>query len=240
MTKVEKNGFRWRGTEITRLEQFSDAVFAFALALLVVSTELPKDMAGLYEVLRAFPAFGATFAVLVWIWYLHYQYFRRYGLVNPVTIFLNGVLLCLILFYVYPLRFLFGALLGGLLGGPWAFGISEGGRLLAIYSAGFISVFALIALLYRHALAHADALALTPREVDVTRTSMRAHLTLAGVGTVSALLALTGPDWMAPVAGLIYFLIGPVMWWYWSRFAKRWLNAGMNRRVEDSVAGDDA
>lgn len=32
----EIEGFRWRGLEITRLEQFSDAVFAFALALLVV------------------------------------------------------------------------------------------------------------------------------------------------------------------------------------------------------------
>jgi uncharacterized membrane protein len=225
MKKVEKSGFTWRGREITRLEQFSDAVFAFALALLVVSTELPTSMDGLYAILKGFPAFGATFAVLVWIWYLHYQYFRRYGLVNPVTIFLNGVLLFLILFYVYPLRFLFGALLGGLFGGPWAFGFSEGGRLLAIYSMGFIAVFLLFALLYRYALAHAAALKLSALEIDVTRTSMRAYLWLAAIGFVSALLALFGPPWLTPIAGLIYFLIGPVKWWHWSRFSKRWKDA---------------
>ena len=34
--------FRWRGQEITRIEGLSDAVFAFAITLLVVSVEVPK------------------------------------------------------------------------------------------------------------------------------------------------------------------------------------------------------
>lgn len=240
MTHVEKNGFAWRGREITRLEQFSDAVFAFALALLVVSSELPRTVAELYQALRGFPAFGATFAVLVWLWYLHYQYFRRYGLVNPFTIFLNAVLLFLILFYVYPLRFLFGALLGGLLGGPWAFGLGESGRLLALYSAGFIAVFLLFALLYRHALAQREALALTPREVLITRAALKANLWVAGIGVSSAAIALAGPAWLTPVAGMIYFLIGPVMWWHWTRSARQWQAAAQGPRVEDRVGGDDA
>jgi hypothetical protein len=33
----EPGGFRLRGREVTRLESFSDAVFAFAVTLLVVS-----------------------------------------------------------------------------------------------------------------------------------------------------------------------------------------------------------
>jgi uncharacterized membrane protein len=240
MSKVDKYGFRWRGQEITRLEQFSDAVFAFALALLVVSTELPRSMDGLYETLRGFPAFGATFAVLAWFWYLHYQYFRRYGLVNAVTIFLNAALLLLILFYVYPLRYLFGALFGAMLGTPWAFALEDGSRLLGIYSAGFIAVFVLFALLHWHALAHAAELQLDRRELDVTRTSLRAYLWIAAIGVVSAVLALAAPGWMTPWAGMLYFLIGVVMWWQWSRFARRWEYAGKNRRIEDSIAGDDA
>ena len=34
--------FRWRGNEISRIEGLSDAVFAFAVTLLVVSLEVPK------------------------------------------------------------------------------------------------------------------------------------------------------------------------------------------------------
>ena len=36
---------RWRGREISRVEGFSDAVFAFAVTLLVVPTALAQDAA---------------------------------------------------------------------------------------------------------------------------------------------------------------------------------------------------
>jgi hypothetical protein len=37
--------FRWRSHEISRIEGLSDAVFAFAVTLLVVSLEVPKTFA---------------------------------------------------------------------------------------------------------------------------------------------------------------------------------------------------
>jgi hypothetical protein len=39
--------FRWRGGEISRIEGFSDAVFAFAVTLLVVSLEVPETFSEL-------------------------------------------------------------------------------------------------------------------------------------------------------------------------------------------------
>ena len=53
-----------------------------------------------------FVPFALMFAMVCWIWYEHNLFFRRYGLQDPWTVFLNCVLLFVVLFYVYPLKFL--------------------------------------------------------------------------------------------------------------------------------------
>ena len=83
--------------EISRLEAFSDAVFAFALTLLVVSLEVPSSYAELMNTMRGFVPFACTFALVTWIWYEHNKFFRRYGLEDPFTVFINGTLLFLVL-----------------------------------------------------------------------------------------------------------------------------------------------
>src|SRR5690349_6443761 len=96
-----------RRYEITRLEAFSDAVFAFALTLLVVSLEVPHSYAELMHLVRGFLPFACCFALLIWIWYEHSAFFTKYGLHDRVTTTLNAVLLFVVLFYVYPLKYLF-------------------------------------------------------------------------------------------------------------------------------------
>ena len=101
------DGFRMRGREVTRLESFSDAVFGFALTLLVVTLEVPKSFADLLATLRGFPTFAVCFAMLASIWNTHYRFCRRYGLDDGATRFLTCILLFIVLLYVYPLKFLF-------------------------------------------------------------------------------------------------------------------------------------
>ena len=51
--------FRMRGTgEVTRIEALSDAVFGFAITLLVVSLEVPQTFTELLEIMRGFAAFA--------------------------------------------------------------------------------------------------------------------------------------------------------------------------------------
>src|ERR1700748_2581966 len=110
---LKKNTIRWRSHEPTRLETFSDAVFAFAVTLIIVSLEVPKSFDELFETMKGFVSFGICFTLLFIIWNNQNIFFRRYGLVDAYTTFLNGVLLFVVLTYTYPLKFLFTLLLSG-------------------------------------------------------------------------------------------------------------------------------
>jgi len=66
--------FRWRSHEVTRVEGLTDAVFAFAVTLLVVALEVPHTFQGLMNVVRGFPAFVICFTLLMSFWDAHYRY----------------------------------------------------------------------------------------------------------------------------------------------------------------------
>ena len=114
MKKTTRPGirhFRKRGSEILRIEALSDAVFAFSVSLLVVALEVPQTFSELKLILQGALPFFATVSVLFMFWYQQYIFFRHYALNDLKTILLNLADLALILFYVYPLKFLFSLLL---------------------------------------------------------------------------------------------------------------------------------
>ena len=212
----ERN-FHWRGGEISRLEGFSDAVFAFAVTLLVVSLEVPRTFHELMEVMQGFVAFGICFALLANVWFHHYRYFRRYGLQTPWAVFLNCSLLFFVLLYVYPLKFLFVEILQGT-------GKIEPGEvrtLFVIYGGGYAAVFLVFALLYLHAWRRRTALELNAVEQLKTRHSLVDHSAMVLVGLASAALALTLPMRWVGLAGYFYFVIGLYFWLAGSILGKR-------------------
>ena len=206
-------GFRLRGREVTRLESFSDAIFGFALTLLVVSLDVPRTFAELMTTMRGFPAFAICFLMLSLIWNSHYRYCRRYGLDDGTARFLTCVMLFLVLFYVYPLKFLFNFSITGLIFGesnrPETITRSQFGELLIIYGLGFAAVYLALTFLYLHAYRLRDELELTQLERFDTRYLIMRLLILVAFGLIAALLAYI-PSTRNP-SGLIYALLFPIL-----------------------------
>jgi len=218
----DRLGFRWRSTEVTRLEGFSDAVFAFSVTLLIVSLEVPRTFAELFQTMRGFVAFAASFAILVWIWHVHYMFLRRYGLQDAFTKTLNAILLFVVLFYVYPLKFVFTNVIHLLSGGENSTTLADGSvvpiisqgessTMMIIYAVGFIAVFSCYVLLYWNARRKREELRLNPLELYVTSMQMRAYVLCIMVGLVSLSLVWIGGDEWSAWSGISYALLGPVL-----------------------------
>jgi len=210
--------FRNRGGEITRLEALSDGTFAFAITLLVVSLEVPATFTELLGAMRGFLAFAICFTMIVWIWFQHTRFFRRYGLEDAATVALNGVLLFVVLFYVYPLKFLWTLLVNGFTGGmrelkPGAeppLYAAQAPQLMTIYALGFLAIFWSLALLYVRAYAKRKALHLNDLEVFDTKAGIYENFGVGSVGLLSiAIVTIGGPRYSA-WAGMCYALIGVV------------------------------
>ncbi len=212
--------FRWRGGDVSRIEALSDAVFAIAIALLVVSLEVPRTFEDLLQTVQGFVAFAITLTAVISIWYGHYIYFRRYGFEDAVTIVLNSALLFVVLFYIYPLKFLATALIThGVLKRLMGFNITgqisimpdQWPTLMIIYSAGFIALFVIFMLLYYHAYRKRADLNLNKTEAFLTKSSIRSYGILSCFGIASVMIAATDIPFNAFWAGIVYWLVGPVM-----------------------------
>jgi uncharacterized membrane protein len=219
--------------EVSRIEGFSDAVFAFAVTLLVVSLEVPHTFDELWAAMRQFFAFAICFALLFQVWWRHFNFFRRYGLEDVPTIVLTGILLFVVLFYVYPLKFVFTLVVNQIIGVPSSHDGTGGPvirnadtpRLMQIYSGGVVAVFSMFALMYANAFRQRVRLGLDARQQLEARLNIIDNAGIALIGVASVLVAtLGGPLAAAAIAGPMYFLIGPFKWglgWYSAKAYKR-------------------
>jgi uncharacterized membrane protein len=224
--------FRWRGKEISRLEGFADAVFAFAVTLLIVALEVPHTYEGLVDALRGFPAFVVSFVLLMTFWNAHYHYFRRYGLEDRFTRGVTMVILLLVLFSVYPLKFLFGAVLP--FGSHHAPQIETSAQLKVIYTIyglGFAGIWSCYAALYAHALKLREPLELNEGEVLQTRAALWRNVLSVAVCFVSIAIAQLGasPSW----PGMIYGTLLPLVLWLNGRWHGQRVRAWAATRERD-------
>lgn len=209
-----ENGFRQRGTEMTRIEVFVDAAFAFALTLLVISFDaMPGNWDEVVIAMKNIPAFVAAAALLVWLWYEHSVWSRRFGLEDSVTVFLSTVLLIVMLIYIYPMRLMAGAMFAWFTQGylPQTFDLDNWYQLRGMFAfmgLCFAVLCAVFALFNLHALRLARPLGLNAHESHRTRTAVGTWAGSASIGLVSVGAAAALPDAWTPFAGFSYALLG--------------------------------
>jgi hypothetical protein len=243
-----RTDFRWRSHEISRIEGLSDAVFAFAVTLLVVSLEVPKTFTELSGAMRGFGAFAISFVLLFMIWFYQYKFFRRYGLKDNTTVWLNAALLFLVLFYVYPLKFLFSYLVNIALGGHGEVRLPNGNveamvegsqmaTLMVIFGVGYVAIFAVFILLHLHAYRQRVALALNELELFDTRNSIQENALNCAIGLLSIGIAVFGGRY-STFSGPVYMLIGVVLTINGTMMGARRRRLEKMTRTTDAEIGD--
>lgn len=229
-------GFRQRGAEMTRLETFTDAAFAFAVTLLVVGggDSVPSTFQDLSTALMQVPAFAASFANILWFWYAHHVWSRRFGLDDGSSIFLSLLLVLVVLIYIYPLKATYSGAIEFFSGGYFAsfFSVSsyQDLRLLfVIFGTAYFAMSGTISLLYRYALRQQEELRLNILEVFESQQEAWFWLINAVVGLVSVLLALGLPERFIPAAGIWYSslsVIVPLNAWHRQKQRRKLLPPG--------------
>ncbi len=216
-----EQGFRLRGQQVTRLETFVDAAFAFSLTLLVIFfNDLPDTVAELRDALRRVPTFAVCFVLLVLFWSAHNRWSRRFGLDDTKSTVFSLARVLVVLVFVYPLRMVTSSglhlltqgwvpsELGGL-GADWLLDLQT---VFMVYAVGFGLLAWLVWRLNAHALRRAGELALDAHERYDTQTEINVHRIMAAAAGSSVLLSLLLLA-LPPPRGLLW-LVGAPMWAY--------------------------
>ena len=229
------DGFRLRGIEMTRLETFIDAAFAFAISMLVIAAQqIPDNIQALLAAFKNVPTFICSIAVLGIFWRGHWLWSRRYGLEDGRSILISWVMMITILIFIYPLKAIFGSmwylLSNGQVGQRLSLHTTEAQAraLFAIYALGTIAVSAEILLLNLRAWQLREPLRLNIRERLATRGELMGWGIPVGVGIVALGLALTLPIEKIAWSGWVYFSIALLVR----------LHEFFHRRKMKAVSGD--
>src|SRR5213080_810986 len=219
-------GFRLRGMEMTRLETFIDAAFAFAISMLVIAAQqIPDNIQALLAAFKNVPTFVCSIAVLGIFWRGHWLWSRRFGLEDGVSIFISWTMIVTILILIYPLKAIFGAmwnlLSSGQVGQPFSLHTteSEARTIFAIYALGLIAISAEVLLLYLRAWRLREPLRLNSLEKLMTRGELTGWSIPMSVGLVSLVFSFTLPIEKIAWCGWVYFLMAIILrvHWFWHR-----------------------
>lgn len=199
---------RFLGEANTRLNNLTDAVFGIALALLIFNVTDADSFSDLLVFAKSFPAILISIILLYLVWKEHVSFTALFKIEDFRLQFLNIIFIALVIFYVYPLRFMtklltsmFFKLEIELIIKP-----TEIPALMIFYGAIALAIYFTIYLFYAAVLK--QDLKLTEYEIFHTRSQKMRLLIMATVPLISLVVTFSLKSysiaWASALGGMSY------------------------------------
>lgn len=216
----------YRGSSPSRLDNLTDAVFGIAITLLIFNLTDPNSFTDLLAFTKTLPAFLLSIFFLMIIWKEHLRFSEIYTLNSAGLIFLNTLFIALVIFYVYPLRFLSLFLTSIFFQVDIGLIIEKSQVPYLMIYYGFV-LFALnfvLFLFYYKAYRIREKFNLSEFEIFYTKQQMIKLVILFAIPLISIITSLILMNRSLAIAtsvgGFVYFLYGPAIF-YWSHIYKK-------------------
>lgn len=204
-----EDGRLLRGENMTRIETFVDAAFAFAFTMLVISIdEIPDSVPELLSLSQDIPAFLISATIIGSIWVAHTLWSRTFGLQDRFTLYLSLGLVMLVLTFVYPIKLMVQLSISYLSGGALQqnLQIMELGdvvNLMVYFGLGLMALSMILIALYQNSLRQREQLVLSEYEVAFCQVASLTWFVVAATALVSSVAApLLGE--LIQWSGLVY------------------------------------
>ncbi|EAZ81712.1 TMEM175 family protein [Algoriphagus machipongonensis] len=234
-SKNRNPNINYRGESPSRLDNLTDAVFGIAVTLLIFNLSSPNSLEDLIVFTKTLPAFLISIGFLILIWQEHVRFSEMYTLRGSWLVFLNSLFIALIIFYVYPLRFLTLFLTNLIFGTDISLQISavEIPDLMIYYGSIAFALYFVLFWFYFIAIRNKEILALSKYEEMHTNYQQIRIVIMFTVPLLSILLVwilrTQSIAWASFLGGMVYGLYTPaILVWLksYKKAAKRSLDMG--------------
>lgn len=217
----------YRGETASRLDNLTDAVFGIAITLLIFNLTNPNSFQDLLTFTKTLPAFLISIAFIVLIWNEHLGFSEVYTINDTRLTILNTIFIALVIFYVYPLRFLTLFLTNFFFNTEIAVNIKGDHVPYLMIYYGFVAfaLYFILYLFYHRALRLKKELNLNAFEEFYTKSQRNRLLIMFMVPLLSIILTLVINEfsfiWASVVGGLTYCLYTPLIILWHNKFRNK-------------------
>lgn len=230
LNRMHDPRINYRGANASRLDNVTDAVFGIAITLLIFNMANPNSFEDLIGFAKTLPAFLLSISFLLLIWNEHFRFSEIYTLNDTGLIIFNTIFLAMIIFFVYPLRFLALYMTGFLFQTDLGASIQPGQMhyLMIFYGLAIFGLYFIIYLFYARAMQLKSSLNLNDYEIFLTRWQKKRIMLMFMVPLLSVILTWIISYYSIGLAGFIggmtYWLFWPIAMLWEIRFRKKSVN----------------